>query len=93
MRIGKRARVTEKPAKVEVPEVLPREKIYPRDCFVCGQPMEKMNGEPVVQCIACDVLEDATTVGRFHTREQMTSTWMGHVITFIDHGKYHVPSP
>ena len=66
---------------------------YPRDCFVCGQGMTVIEDGLMLECRACDVLEDATVKGRFRYVQPDAVDWCKDLIVLIDHGAVHVPSP
>jgi hypothetical protein len=75
-----------------------KEQVYPRDCFACGNPMvPKINNFSedtlLLECPGCEISEDGTVTGRFHT-QPLPFTWGdGDYIPFIDHSNMHVPSP
>ena len=69
-------------------------RMYPRDCFACGKPMELIDGPlPMAFCRQCEVEEDATISGRWKRPSLEPCVWGGMIIPFIDHGTEHVPSP
>jgi hypothetical protein len=47
----------------------------------------------MLECRACDVLEDATVKGRFRYVQPDAVDWCKDLIVLIDHGAVHVPSP
>lgn len=70
-----------------------RVKSYPRNCFVCGEKMTSCEDGLMLECKWCDVMEDATVTGRFTYITPTAIDWCHRLITLIDHGKEHVPSP
>lgn len=69
------------------------ERIFPRNCFACGEPMTLLKeGWPLLECARCEVLENGTWRGRHHL-EPVQVDWFGEFPEFADHSKVHLPSP
>ena len=72
-----------------------KDKIFPRDCFSCGEQMKPIGGGSyTVRCKSCDVTENGTINGVFKTDTQQAVTFGDEMIYFVDHGgNMCYPSP
>lgn len=71
-------------------------RIFPRNCFICGNPMALIKSEegltPWLECQGCEVTENGTVNGIFPYNETECE-WCGEYVKFIDHSKIYLPSP
>jgi hypothetical protein len=72
----------------------PVTQIYPRDCFSCGQPMERMAaGSHTLICKPCEITENGTIQGKFPRNGNTSGMWGNELIPYLDHGDMIAPSP
>lgn len=70
-----------------------RDKIFPRDCFNCGNPMKRTYaGSITLACEDCEIWENGTISGRFPA-EFVPYHWGEERIEYTDHGSMCFPSP
>jgi hypothetical protein len=69
-------------------------KIYPRDCFACGEPMVPVaKGSYTLICKPCEVTENGTIRGKFSWNANAGGMWHNELIPYLDHGETNAPSP
>jgi hypothetical protein len=70
------------------------EKVFPRSCFACGQPMRQIPATTTLWCRECDISEAGTVSGRWPSERRDSVEFGDEVIRFVDHGgKLSFPSP
>jgi hypothetical protein len=69
-----------------------REKIYPRDCFACGEPMKQEPNSTTLVCTECQISENGTIKGRYHYPFPKHE-WNDELIEPLDHGALYYPTP
>jgi hypothetical protein len=69
-------------------------RIFPRACFNCDADMILYDNETsTMKCVRCEITEDGTLQGRYHSVLPEYALWHGMLVRFTDHGACHVPSP
>jgi hypothetical protein len=66
--------------------------VIPRPCFFCGKMMTVIRPVRQLQCIECDVVE-AGFLAPFEVMQGTECTWNGTMVTYVDHGEVHEPTP
>lgn len=72
--------------------VMRREKIYPRECFACGEPMKQEPNSTTLACADCQIFENGTIKGRYHYPFPKHE-WGDVMIEPLDHSLMYYPTP
>jgi hypothetical protein len=67
---------------------MPETKIYPRDCFACGEPMTPAApGSYTLRCRHCEITENGTSTGIFPvSHPDPCQLGEDMKVEFVDHG-------
>jgi hypothetical protein len=76
-----------------VKKMIITDRLYPRECFACGDMMIPEPDSTKLVCSLCDVSENGAINGRWNTSMPQVIPFGDEMIRFVDHGKLDYPTP